>query len=415
LCAINVVAYWQALEEYAGREFTLDELPVLVNGDDICFMSNDEFYLIWKKWIARAGFELSLGKNYISTNYVTINSMAWIWKGGADFTRLRHPSVGLLLKHSHGPSSIALRQQVQDLPLQGQIEHILRNANNAERALDRVKHYFKDSLATLTGDHNGPGKYNLFVPLELGGCGIELPPGLRDSPEVYITEFQRLLAGACLEYWKSLTNEVMDEEPSCPFNHITVTQSNLGKFKKTSMSSSEQTFHNIDVPTVRQRKGHFRLVGIGPMERGHRRMGDDGVRVASDLSNAQVHDLYASTLSEKPKYTTRRLTSRKINTVFAEEKKIKRPLTFPYQMIISEGPTDEASLPPRPRLVRSTCHVDDGDISTIHAEVDNMAEMATGQSHSTIPSFAELLANFDAFFGREEALQPLLFLSRLCM
>jgi hypothetical protein len=146
------------------------------------------------------------------------------------------------------------------------------------------------------------------------------------------------------------------------------------------------------------------------MERGHRRMGDDGVRVASELSNAQVHDLYASTLSEKPKYTTRRLTSRKINSVFAEEKKIKRPLTFPYQMIISEGPTDEASLPPQPRLVRSTCH---DDISTFHAEVDNMAEMATGKSHFTIPSFAELLANFDAFFGREEALQPLLFLSRL--
>jgi len=386
LCAINVVAYWHALEEYAGREFDLYELPVLVNGDDICFMSDDEFYLIWQKWIARAGFELSQGKNYISSNYVTINSAAWIWKGGSDFVRLRHPAVGLLLKHAHGPSSIALRKNLQDLPLQGQIELILREANNSERALDRVKHYFKDSLAILTGDHNGPGKYNLFVPLELGGCGIPLPPCLRDSPEVYITEFQKLLAGACLDYWKSLTDEVLDEEPSCPFNHVTVTESASGRFKKTMMSSSEQTFHNIDVPTVRERKGHFRLVGIGPLERGQRRFGDGGVRVAPDLLNAQVHDLYAYLQTEKPKYITRRLTSRKINTIFAVEKKIKRPLTFPYQMIISEGPTDDASLPPQPKLVRSTCHVD----------VDNMAEMATGQSHFTIPSFDELQADLDA-------------------
>ena len=47
LCSINVASYRAALAEYVGRDVEMNELPVLVNGDDICFLANDEFYALW--------------------------------------------------------------------------------------------------------------------------------------------------------------------------------------------------------------------------------------------------------------------------------------------------------------------------------------------------------------------------------
>jgi hypothetical protein len=65
LCYVNLVCYWQALEQRFHRKFNPRHLPVLVNGDDILFRADSELYRLWKKSISEAGFELSLGKNYI--------------------------------------------------------------------------------------------------------------------------------------------------------------------------------------------------------------------------------------------------------------------------------------------------------------------------------------------------------------
>ena len=78
-CATHCVAYWMALEEYLGRPIALQDLPVLINGDDICFMANDDFHLVWQKWVAKVGCTLSPGNNYISPDYATINSEGYRW------------------------------------------------------------------------------------------------------------------------------------------------------------------------------------------------------------------------------------------------------------------------------------------------------------------------------------------------
>jgi hypothetical protein len=78
LCAINLASYWCALEEYTGCTYKKEELPCLINGDDILFKSNDAFYTVWQKWITKAGFTLSVGKNYISPHFITVNSESWL-------------------------------------------------------------------------------------------------------------------------------------------------------------------------------------------------------------------------------------------------------------------------------------------------------------------------------------------------
>jgi hypothetical protein len=53
----------------------LQDLPVLVNGDDILFRSNSLFNAIWENYgYTLAGFQKSVGKNYLSRSYLTINS-----------------------------------------------------------------------------------------------------------------------------------------------------------------------------------------------------------------------------------------------------------------------------------------------------------------------------------------------------
>jgi hypothetical protein len=74
LCAINFICYWLSIEEYTGAIIKLEECPVRVNGDDIIFRSNTEHYAIWKRYISEVGFTLSLGKNYIHSTILTINS-----------------------------------------------------------------------------------------------------------------------------------------------------------------------------------------------------------------------------------------------------------------------------------------------------------------------------------------------------
>lgn len=74
LCILNVAVYRYALERETGMEFTLRQLPCLVNGDDILFKTTSHFYQTWSECIGQIGFEKSVGKNYVSEEFAMINS-----------------------------------------------------------------------------------------------------------------------------------------------------------------------------------------------------------------------------------------------------------------------------------------------------------------------------------------------------
>lgn len=80
LCIINAAVYRASLEQYLEEYFStkirisLDDLPCLVNGDDIAFMADARLLEIWEENIALVGFEKSLGKNFVSSKFCTINS-----------------------------------------------------------------------------------------------------------------------------------------------------------------------------------------------------------------------------------------------------------------------------------------------------------------------------------------------------
>ncbi len=197
LCYANIIAYWKSLEEYTSRRFKLQDLPVLVNGDDILFRSNSEHYTIWKRCVGEVGLQLSVGKNYFHSSVLTVNSEFFFHRGGREFEKIPFLNVGLLI----GSQTIKERQRT--LPLGQQYNQVVHGSKTPTRTHRRFIHYRRSQIETVTTGYNprtkklGPGKYNFFYPPELGGFGAEAPEGLSYPPTE--TPEQVAYASYCFE------------------------------------------------------------------------------------------------------------------------------------------------------------------------------------------------------------------------
>jgi hypothetical protein len=223
LCAINVAAYWLALEEHLGRAVELKDLPVLVNGDDICFKADDEFYPIWKRWTALAGFTLSPGKNYISQSFVTINSEGYVardWTpssaGSCKLQKVDFLNTGLLyagqafrevevdwrtwenrtFPEQHKGPKVGLRPENREMPFTAKVNRCITESCDPQRTLLRVHAFYKQEIAY----HTHRGEINMHAAPELGGLGIKLPEG----SSTYFTPWQQKVAGYLRHKWKTL-------------------------------------------------------------------------------------------------------------------------------------------------------------------------------------------------------------------
>lgn len=330
LCAVNLAAYWCALEEYTGRKFKKEELPVLVNGDDILFKANAAFYEVWKKWVARAGFSLSLGKNYISPHFITVNSESWLHKGGSLFRKLPFLNCGLLLQEAAGPFKVPLRAETAERPLVPKLQWILDNCNNPARAFDRIKHHWRRSIAIHTSD----GRYNLCAPMELGGCGLHVPESVR--PAVNFTAFQQLLAGRSHQLYKNLEGTDIRDYPRTGLERVSVAK----------------TAKSVNPLSTENRLGQAVLRSPFEPVRGELEVRFENPiacrRVASELNTAQlVSD------QERPVYELKHISVKRLRTVFANETKISKPFTFPFEVRkqLTRGPTDDASPPAQPENI----------------------------------------------------------------
>lgn len=213
LCVINLIGYWTTLEEYTGLKFEPNQLPVLVNGDDILFRTpkprpddKTSFYELWKKNITTLGFELSVGKNYIHDRIFTINSECYVVAGGLEappsFRRVRHLDVGLLINNN-----AAAREENRVLPLADRLERVLEGAHDKHRVWRRLKHYYREELKNWmqVGRHT---TFNVFSAVPLGGLGVQT-----HGVDPCFTAFQRRLASYMRKRNRSITN--LDDMKSC--------------------------------------------------------------------------------------------------------------------------------------------------------------------------------------------------------
>ena len=76
LCIANFLIYAYSYYKYYPERYQtpLTRLPVLVNGDDILFRDDYLMCKLWEEDIKSVGFQKSIGKNFLSKNFMFINS-----------------------------------------------------------------------------------------------------------------------------------------------------------------------------------------------------------------------------------------------------------------------------------------------------------------------------------------------------
>lgn len=82
LCIANYCSYHISRERHEKKKFEFGEFrgtrrDVLINGDDILFLSKQEHYTCWLETIKEFGFDPSVGKNYFNDKFLQVNSELW--------------------------------------------------------------------------------------------------------------------------------------------------------------------------------------------------------------------------------------------------------------------------------------------------------------------------------------------------
>ena len=194
LCAINFVAYKTALRRYIKAKggnwdevAKIGSLPVCVNSDDILFKANKELVTdFWQPAIKAIGFSLSLGKNYFSGTFLTVNSEGWRPMKNGRFQKFGYLNTGLIYAGPSGTMRPPLRQSHAEMPWTGKFQECFER-------LCQSKAYAWPAPPLLRKRCVVPHErrlLNLFAKVEQGGLGISLPPGIEPG----WTWFQKALS-----------------------------------------------------------------------------------------------------------------------------------------------------------------------------------------------------------------------------
>ena len=201
LCAINLSTYWLALRRWVERGNCvlerrrrrilfphLKEL-VIVNGDDIMFLCDHELYELWVKSVAEHSFSLSPGKNYVSYDFVQMNSQ--IFSVSADGRVDRHGYLSQKTVYGNdiksGASLAGPIEVVRDLDRM--IDQDPRFASVVPMSLARFSDWTYGYLRTP----------NWYLPVRLGGYGLRLR-----GPRPSLTRQQRHVAASLVSSRKRL-------------------------------------------------------------------------------------------------------------------------------------------------------------------------------------------------------------------
>jgi hypothetical protein len=185
LCVINYAMWCEYKARATGiypkatknNTWTKDEF-VLINGDDIGGVIRDGTEKVWQKCVKAVGLTPSLGKNYVSKHFLTLNSQLYTFPNG---TPVHEPWVNLALLAPLGSTKQTKDDREKNLeegsdPLEslGQMhDDFVALCPKASRGSSVFIHaHSKELLRTWR---------NLFGPRHLGGLGATPVPGEKGS------------------------------------------------------------------------------------------------------------------------------------------------------------------------------------------------------------------------------------------
>jgi len=191
LCCINLSVYHCAINRWIESSKGKKELKnrkrlgrkmwrmVIVNGDDMLFKCDQSFYEIFKETASDAGFQLSTGKNYLSTRAAMINSQLFVVKPNNKMKRVGYLNQRLLKGNN-------IKQDSSATPVQ-----IATSTNEMLQFCPWAACSIPEIMSRWKSDWFGRYSPNWYVPAHLGGMGIDRQYAPLDFK---ITKSQRELA-----------------------------------------------------------------------------------------------------------------------------------------------------------------------------------------------------------------------------
>jgi len=141
LCVFNLAIYRYCLEKETGRSWPVSRLPVLVNGDDILFLASKSMLSRWESCLPLAGLEKSIGKNYVSQEFCTINSKLFLTPSDGDFEEIPYLNMGLVygMKKQPFSGSGVLSHEKQEVRFKSLVGNFVCSQDLPEDMSDRYE------------------------------------------------------------------------------------------------------------------------------------------------------------------------------------------------------------------------------------------------------------------------------------
>jgi hypothetical protein len=214
LCIMNLVicslAYeWNWFDNRVNRQ--LDNLPVLINGDDCINPFTLEESCEWERIAKEAGMESSVGKTYFSSDFGQINSMSFSF----DHNERKFHRVDYL-NFSLCSSSVArggTRRSWRSLP---SLCEAWIHSLGPKHEQELLTYFIKSHLEEGGLLHDVPAGMSWWLPSHLGGLGL---PVLDEKVKETISIKQHHLASLRFKEWEDSElslEDLFENVSTCP-------------------------------------------------------------------------------------------------------------------------------------------------------------------------------------------------------
>jgi len=168
LCIVNAAVCWYSYEISVGRSVSLENLPIIVNGDDGLVRASESFLSTWKEISSCIGLIPSVGKTYSHSTYCNINSTSFNYNEGV-FELISYVNMGLV--YGLGRSSTSSVGDIVDPTLSSATIGARHEAliTNCPKGLRLQVHelFLKHNSKTLKST-----TLPWYIPGSLGGIGL---------------------------------------------------------------------------------------------------------------------------------------------------------------------------------------------------------------------------------------------------
>jgi hypothetical protein len=189
LCIANLALTRHSLELRYGRQIKLKDSGILINGDDVGFVTDKVGYGLWKQVTSAGGLEPSIGKNFCSERFIVLNSAFFDVSTAADGERLltHRPYVNYGLLRCRTDNGTAIHQKEAALcpstdprtPGLGALAHDLVKGHPEHLQVKLLKRFIASWKPTL--DQFLPRGMSYFLPTHLGGLGLPIVGAFRSA------------------------------------------------------------------------------------------------------------------------------------------------------------------------------------------------------------------------------------------